>query len=390
MPDPSATGVFRFLPLERVIFGAGSLRSLPGELDRRGLQRALIITGNSIAQHTDLLWHAEQLLGPRHAASYSGARQHVPSATIKEAADLGREAAIDCVVSLGGGSPIDTAKAVAYHLAFGEATARDLGKRFDGGTDGPPPPPHFAVPTTLSAGEFTHTAGITDEQRHVKGGVSDRRLTPVVVLLDPEVTLPTPERLWLSTGIKALDHAVERLLSDRHQPVTDLLCLEAVRLLATRLPRTKADPTDLAARADCQLAAWLSMFGATSVPTGLSHALGHQIGARRDVPHGITSCITLPHVVRLIGAGVPEQAAALLRAFGEAAPAGGEAASRAAAAIARLVADLGLPSRLRDAGVSEDDAAAIAGAAFHEATARPRPGAPATIEELEGLLRAMW
>jgi alcohol dehydrogenase class IV len=390
MSDAVPSGVYRTLPMDRVVFGPGAVRSLPQELDRLGLQRALVITGESISTRTDLFWYVEQLLGPRHAAGYTGARQHVPASTVAEAADLAREAGADCLVSLGGGSPIDTAKAVAHRLAFG-GEARGLGERPGGRLEGPAPLPHFAVPTTLSAGEFTHFGGVTDEATRVKGGVGEPRLVPRVVFLDPQMTLNTPERLWLSTGIKALDHAVECFLNPNHQPVTDTLALEAVRLLFEHLPQTRSDPTDLNSRMQCQIAAWMSLFSAASVRTGLSHALGHQIGARCDVPHGITSCVTLAPVIRFVAPAAAARVVVLARAMGaDTAPGGERLLPSAADRVAALVESLGLPARLRDVGVAESEIGPIAAAAFPEVASRPGVRPVSGVEELAALLRSMW
>ncbi|MER3419985.1 MAG: maleylacetate reductase [Chloroflexota bacterium] len=373
METSAPAGTFQFLPVDRVRFGPGCLRALGSELDRLGLRRALVITGTSIATRTDLLWYVEQSLGPRHAASYTGARQHVPATTVEEALELAKLADIDCLVSLGGSSPIDTAKAVAHRLAREHA-------------DGTPPV-HLAVPTTLSAGEFTHFYGITDETTRVKTGAGDHHLAPRVVFLDATATLSTPRELWLSTGIKALDHAVEGFLSPDHQPVTDVLALEAVRLLFRYLPITAENPSDLAARQQCQIAAWMSLFSPASVRGGLSHALGHQIGARCDVPHGITACITLPHVLRFVERETGPRQRMLLSAMtweGE------RPAASAAEAVERLIERLGLPRRLRDVGVPANEIAAIAQSAFPEAQARSGTRPLERVEEVTDLLRAMW
>ncbi len=373
MDAGAPAGTHQFLPIERVHFGPGCLRGLGAELDRLGLRRALVITGTSIATRTDLLWYVEQALGPRHAASYTGARQHVPLSTVEEALELAKLAEIDCLLSLGGGSPIDTAKAVAHRLAR---------ERTDGA-----PPVHVAVPTTLSAGEFTHFYGVTDEATRVKTGAGDLQLAPRVVFLDAAITLPTPQTLWLSTGIKALDHAVEGFLSPAHQPVTDTLALEAVRLLFRYLPITADHPSDLAARQQCQIAAWMSLFSAASVRGGLSHALGHQIGARCDVPHGVTSCITLPHVLRFVERETGPRQRMLLSAMTWADE---PQAASAAEAVERLIERLGLPRRLRDVGVPADEIEAIAQAAFPEAQTRSGARPLQHVEEIRALLRAMW
>ncbi|MFN8558577.1 MAG: iron-containing alcohol dehydrogenase [Dehalococcoidia bacterium] len=399
MDDAAPAGVFRFLPMDRVAFGSGAVRRLPAELDRRGLRRALVITGQSLANRTNVIWYIEELLGPRHAATFSGARQHVPSATVAEALDLARMAGADCMVSVGGGSPIDTAKAVAYRLAFDtpDAAAEPQASRPDGAAA---PLPHFAVPTTLSAAEFTHLAGVTDEGSRVKRGLAEPRLAPRAVFLDPDLTVPTPSPLWLASGIKALDHAIESYLSPRAQPLVDALALEAVRLLSTWLPRSHDDPSDRTARAHLQVAAWMSIFGGASIGVGLSHAFGHQIGARRDVPHGVTSCITLPHVLRFVAPERPERMAALATAMGNT-PGSGDALAPAAAGgsderddaagrVTALVRRLGLPARLRDAGVAADSLDPIADAVWDEIKGMPQTRPLGSVDRVRSLLQAMW
>src|SRR5262249_36027536 len=161
-----------------------------------------------------------------------GVRAHTPAETVDEAAEMVGVAAADLLVSLGGGSAIDTAKAAAFALA------EDGAKPFL---------PHIALPTTLSAAEFTFYAGVTGADG-VKRAVRHEDLAPGEVFLDPRLTLVTPHELWLSSGIKALDHAVESFLGPRHHPVTDALALEAAGRLFVALPACAADPEALAPR----------------------------------------------------------------------------------------------------------------------------------------------
>ena len=239
------------------------------------------------------------------------------------------------LVSVGGGSVIDGTKAVARELGY---------------------PRHVAVPTTLSGAEWAHRVGVTDEAEGRKAGFADPKAVPPVVILDPQVTLFTPERLWLSTGIRALDHAVEGVLYGGEHPVTDVTGLEGARRLVEYLPRSKEDPEDLDLRSGLQVAAWLSYFGPLNTPMGLSHELGRRIGASYEVPHGITSCITLaPTLDRMRSRVPPDRWEKLEEALGGDTP-GADAAGR----VAALVEELGLPSRLRDVGVQERDLVRIA------------------------------
>jgi alcohol dehydrogenase class IV len=216
------------------------------------------------------------------------------------------------------------------------------------------------VPTTLSAAEYDGIFGMTFEG--TKDLYADPRLSPRTVLLDPAATEDTPAQLWASSGIRALDHAVEIFLSRSPTPVTDAACLHAVRLLAANLPRTLADPGDAESRARCQQAAWLSMLGVENVTLGLCHGIGHQIGARCNVPHGITSCVMLPTVLEAMVELMPGRCAELALAMG-AGDAGLPEAQLAAAlptAVRGFVASLGLPTTLSEVGVAEEDFELIA------------------------------
>src|SRR5437762_5359836 len=213
--------------------------------------------------------------------------QHAPIAQVEQAIKDASDAGIDGVVSFGGGSPIDSAKIVALRV---------------GGL------PHVAMPTTLSVAELAAGAGFTDETG-TKGGMRDPKLLPDVVIYDAELTLKTPMELWLSTGIRALDHAVEGFLADGEHPFNDVMALESVRRLFHELPLSKATPADLDCRARCQLAAWFSFTLPGASASGLSHVMGKQIGARHRIPHGVTSCLLLPHVMRHLAGSKPERMA---------------------------------------------------------------------------------
>lgn len=320
------SGTHTFLPTRRVHFGAGSLEKI--EEEARSSDRAFVVTGRTLNEKTDLVRRVEALLGGKRIGTFDAMGQHTPGSAVERAAGEARGA--DLLVSVGGGSVIDGTKAVARELGY---------------------PAHVAVPTTLSGAEWAHRVGVTDEAKGRKRGFADPEAVPPVVVLDPEVTLFTPERLWLSTGIRALDHAVEGLLFGGEHPVTDVTGAEGARRLVEYLPRSRENPEDLDLRAALQIAAWLSYFGPLNTPMGLSHELGRRIGASYEVPHGITSCITLaPTLDRMRDKVAPERWRRLSGALG------GDPAER----VASLVAELGLPSRLREFDVPEADLEEIA------------------------------
>ena len=320
------SGTHTFLPTRRVHFGAGSLGKI--EEEARSADRAFVVTGRTLNEKTDLVRRVEALLGEKHAGTFDSMGQHTPGSAVQSAAEEARGA--ELLISVGGGSVVDGTKAVARELGY---------------------PAQVAVPTTLSGAEWAHRVGVTDEARGRKAGFADPASVPPVVVLDPEATVFTPERLWLSTGIRALDHAVEGVLFGGEHPVTDVTGLEAARRLVELLPRSKAEPDDVDVRAELQVAAWLAYFGPLNTPMGLSHELGRRIGASYGVPHGITSCITLaPTLDRMREQVAPERWTKLSRALG------GDPAE----SVAALVARLGLPNRLREFGVPEADLEAIA------------------------------
>jgi alcohol dehydrogenase class IV len=339
--DEHIQGEYRFLPQEHVVFGAGSLVRLAGEVERIGGARALIITGSSLATKTDVVASVVEALGAYHAGTFDGIRQHAPGSGVVQATEAARAIAADVLVSVGGGSPIDATKAVALALA------QESGAFM----------PQIAIPTTLSAAEFSHLVGVTNEERRAKTGFADTRVAPRSVILDARLTLATPLRLWLSSGIRSLDHAVETLYAAGAHPINDVLALEAIRRLFAALPSCMEQPDDLEVRTELQLAAWMSFFGEVNTPMGLSHNLGRRMGATYNVPHGITSCITLPHVMRHLAHEAAPQLAAIARVLqlSDAGPGHIDAALIAADAVSDLIGRLGLPRRLSDVGIGEDD-----------------------------------
>ena len=329
------SGTHTFLQTTRVHFGADALEKL--EVEARSYDRAFVITGRSLNEKTGLIRRVEALLGGRHAGTFAGIGQHTPGGTVEKAATEAEAAAADLLVSVGGGSVIDGTKAVARELGY---------------------PQQVAVPTTLSGAEWAHRAGVTDERMGRKRGFDDPKTVPRVVVLDPGATVFTPERLWLSTGVRALDHAVEGFLYGGDHPVNDVTGLEGAWRLMEYLPLSRREPEDLDVRLELQLASWLAYFGPANTPMGLSHELGRRIGASYEVPHGITSCITLAPSLQVMKQRVQgDRWSKLSESLG------GEPPER----VSSLVEDLGLPSRLREVGVPEEDLEAIAGEYGEEA-----------------------
>ncbi len=402
LPKAALNGRFTMLPMDDVHFGSGCLSNLAAELEKRDLRRAVIVTGNSLAGRTDLVDKVVAATGGRCAGVFHDTVQHVPRKTVIAAAAFARAKKADAVISFGGGTPNDTAKAVTICLAEDIDEPRGLDDymiRFTypdkvemPGLTGDPIP-MFAVPTTLSAGEFTYFVGITDEDRKVKDLYVDPRITAKAVILDPALTLETPERLWLGTGMRAVDHCIEALCSRTAQPFTDALAHRALAMLVRYLRETRRDGGDEAARGQCMVAAWMSVCGLANVILGLSHGIGHQLGARCNVPHGETSAVMMHHVMTFNRPVTATRQAWTAEAMGLdiAGLSEEEAAAAAADEVLKLVRDdLSLPWRLRDVGVGEADFPGIAADALQDVIVAGNPRQVTSEDQVIELLRTAW
>ena len=387
------SGVYRFPLMESVVFGRPYAEALAQEVDRLDARAVFILASGMLARGTDLVERLRQTLGNRFAGLCAKIGAHTPRTDVAAAANMAREAGADLIVTLGGGSVTDAAKMVGLCLGNGVTAPEQLDDyraRID--ADGtsqrpavkPPGVRMIAIPTTLSAGEFSAGAGCTDAVRHVKESFSHPQMIPRAVVLDPAASIPTPEWLFLSTGIRAVDHAVEDICSVNGQPISEGAAFHALRLLGSGLPAVKADPANLDARLDCQIGAWMSMVGSqTGVGKGASHGIGHVLGGTAGVPHGYTSCVMLPHVLRFNEPVNAEKQARVSEAFGR-------QDEPAAEVVAELIAGLGLPTRLRDVGVKPEQLNLIAENSMHDRWIHTNPrkiDGPAVIRTL---LDAAW
>ncbi|MBP7661012.1 MAG: iron-containing alcohol dehydrogenase [Burkholderiaceae bacterium] len=292
---------------QRVHAGIGALEAaLPKELDACGWQRTLLITTNSLVR-SGMAERVKALLGDRCAGMIADIPAHSPVESVARLVAKFRECKADGVVALGGGSVIDATKGMLVALGAGLQAGDITGKALTGASGGGTSawgtdfsrPRMIAVPTTLSAAEFTSFGGVTDTALGRKLMVGHPLAVPVVVIQDPACTMDTPAELLLSTGARSVDHSVEGFCAVNATPISDATAIEAARRMWSALPRMHADATDLSARADAQAAAWLSIQGRSGgVAHGASHGIGYLLGGGFNVPHGLTSCVMLPAVLR--------------------------------------------------------------------------------------------
>jgi maleylacetate reductase len=341
-----------FGAMDEVVFGRPAAEAVVEQMDRLRASRAFLMVSGTLNRETDEIEKIRNSLGARCAATFDAMPPHTPREAVIAAAEQARAAHADLIVTVGGGSITDGAKAVQICLANNIRTAEDIDKvRANKGIMPPMTPPsvrQISVPTTIAGGEFSALAGVTDQRTKVKELLRHDLVMPRAVILDPAVTLHTPEWLWLSTGIRAVDHCVEGLCSREAHPYADAQALKGLAMLTQALPRVKADSHDLDARMDCQIGTWLSM-GPLSmgVPMGASHGIGYVLGAVFGVPHGYTSCVMLPSVMRWNKSDNAERQAQVSAAMGKPGKDAGDV-------LDTFIRDLGLPRSLQDVRIGPD------------------------------------
>lgn len=363
---------FHNLDLDRVHVAVPVQDAVLLEADQRNAERVVIVTPKVIVDRTPIVQPVIDALGDRCAGVFLDLVEHVPRQTVFALAQFLRDVRADLVVTIGGGTPIDTVKVALICLAEriddGDALGRAAVSVNDNGVRvvpeiAPTPFRQITVPTTLSGAEFSDLAGCVDPTTQVKQLFTAPQIGSASVILDPSLCIHTPDQLWFSTGIRAIDHAVETICSSEPEPLADAGAIHALRLFAGSLLETKANPDDLKARLDSQTAVWLACTGLNRTPYGASHGIGHQLGAVANVPHGFTSCVMLPHVLAFNQDATAERQAWIADALG----APGRPASET---VSKLIAELGMPTRLRDVGVKREHFTAIADGAMMNAFVR--------------------
>ncbi len=380
---------FLFYSPTRIVFGPGSARDVGAELEGLVARRALLVTDKNLRGHTDIVARVEKALG----SSLVGVFDEVPADSDVEAVEAGAAFASSCgaesVVSVGGGSVIDTAKCIALLLREGGKLSDYEGIQMLSRRQSP----HIVIPTTAGTGsEVTWAAVIKDRARHRKLLFADHHLIPDVAILDPELSLGLPPFLTAATGMDALSHAVEAFTSAQREPVADALALHAIALIAASLPAAVRDGSDLGARGAMLIAANLAGMAFSNAQIGLCHAIAHTLGARHGVQHGLANAIALSHVVRFNNGESAARHALVAQALGaETRGLSGEAAGLAAAdAIDALRRAVGLVGSFREAGVPEADLPACAEEALSDGSIVYNARMVTEASEVLEVMRAAW
>ena len=344
---------FVFWSPTKIVFGENTALDVAMEVESLKCKKALIVTDRDLVKNTDLPEKIKKALGNLCVGIFSDVEPDSGLHIVNQGAKIGKELGADCIVSVGGGSAIDTAKGMAILLKEGGRLQDYAG--FQVLTR--PQTPHIVIPTTAGTGsEATYIAVIKDHEEGRKLLFGDYNILPNVAILDPKMTEGLPPRLTAATGMDAMCHAIEALHSLQRQPITDGLALHAIRLIKEFLPRAVKDGKDMAARGQMLIAANMAGSAFSNAQVGLVHALAHTVGAKFKVHHGLANSILLPPCIEYNADACGDVYLNVLSALGVKIE--GVSPDRAGCILADRIADftrgLGLPQKLREVGVSED------------------------------------
>lgn len=379
-------GSYQYPPMEFCIFGKPCAAAIVEEAERLGARRVFLVVSHTLNTTTDEIEKIRQALGDRCAGTFDAVPPHTTRDSVIKVASLALGAKADLIVAVGGGSVVDAAKIALMCMEHKITEPRDLDgfettpeRRF--GAFRPPKVRMIAVPSTLSGGEYNSGSLVTDAERRLKQIFNHPLMMPRSVILDPEIARHTPEKLWLGSGTRAMDHGIEAVCSPRGNPLVEGVCLRGIRLLYDGLLRSKESPDDIEARAMCQYGSWLSAFGLQArVPMGASHAIGHVLGGTCNVPHYFCTAVMMPSVLRYNKPATSEAQKLIsdsLRAPEE------DASDTFAAFIRRL----GLPGRLAEVDVTESQFGMIGENAMKSIFTRSNPQPIRSADDVVTILR---
>jgi lactaldehyde reductase len=369
---------------EMSYFGAGSRSVLADEIKRRGYKKVFVVTDNDLVKFgvagevTKILDNADIPF-----VVFSDVKQNPTIKQVKLGGDEFAVSEADVIVAIGGGSPIDTAKAIgiiATNPEFAdvvslEGIANTKNKSV----------PVIALPTTAgTAAEVTINYVITDEENVKKMVCVDPNAIPVLSIVDAELMLSMPKGLTAATGMDALTHAIEGFITKGAWEMSDMFELKAIEMIVKHLPVAVENPTNTEAREGMAMAQYMAGMGFSNVGLGLVHGMAHPLGAYYDIPHGVANAVLLPIVMKY-------NATSCIDKYGEIAKAMGlntvglskiEVAHVAVDAVKALAIKVGIPERLRNLNVKEEDLERLANSAFNDICT---PGNPRSVSQKDVL-----
>lgn len=342
---------FNYFSPTKVVFGPGAVSELPMEAAEFG-KKAFLVTDKGILE-TGMADQVQKQLGDALVGIYDDVPQDSGMEVVDKGAEKALETGADVIVSMGGGSVIDTAKGMCIVIREGGSLRDFQGMQLLTR----PQIPHIVIPTTSGTGsEVTSGAVVLDQEQGQKIIIFEYHNTPRVAILDPQLTVSLPPELTASTGMDALTHAVEAYVALQRNPISDAVALHAIRLIVHYLPIVVDNGSDIMARGQMQLAALMAGWAFSNAMVGLVHAMAHSLGAVSRIPHGLANGLLLAPVMQFNLEEVPDLMADVARAMGietsEMAPiAAGQAAVDKVTALTQKI---GLNQRLQQFGVSEE------------------------------------
>tara|TARA_B110000483_G_scaffold70883_1_gene88487 strand:+ start:856 stop:1992 length:1137 start_codon:yes stop_codon:yes gene_type:complete len=359
---------YTYSPLDRVIWDTQATDAILNEVERLNVDKVYIVASSTLSKKTDEISKIKNILGNKFVGLFDSCIQHSPLENVIDCVKSVQEKNPDIIITVGGGTPIDTVKVVQLCHSLEINTVDDLKKISNKHQNKASKIRQIAVPTTLSGGEYSIIGGAMDTKTQLKERYTGNDICPQVVILDPSLTLHTPDWLWLSTAIRSVDHAVEGLCSSSTNPLMPPMALNSLQLFARSLRETFKDREDIFPRSLSQKAVWMIAKNLGNTSMGASHGIGYLLGSIGSVPHGYTSCVMLPAVLKWNESFNKEKQKWISNALGR-------PKLSAAEAVGELVSDLGLPTTLGEVGIKDDQWDKIADYGLKHPTvlSNPRP-----------------
>jgi len=358
-PNIDFEPLFTWVNRPRIIYSPGVRRELAYEISELGGSNVAIFTDKGLVNAGVVEMVAEEIRKSdlKLVGIFDAILQDARIANINEGGEFYRSAGADCMVAVGGGSVMDTAKAVNILIGHGADDFQPLADQAGLWEGAQRLPPHVAFPTTAGTGsEVTNALVVLDTEAGAKLSVTHPYCNSDIAMLDPELTIMLPPKITAFTGMDALTHAIEGVTSTGAEPIADALGLHAIRLIARYLPEAVKDPDNITARGNMLIAATLAGMCFCNTMTGGTHATAHALGALYGIPHGLANSIMLPVVMDFNAVESPERFMIIADAMGI--DVNGKTALEAAEAAVQGVRDLkseiGLTETLRDFNIPDD------------------------------------
>ncbi len=379
---------FIFTLRTKVISGKNTINEIPIELRKLGVKKPMIITDKILREKTDLIKRIEDVLKTEYGqyVVFDEVKPDSECSIVDKAYEIAKKEGIDGLISVGGGSSIDTTKAVSILFQKGGKIKDHTGVYM---LDGPTIA-HIAVPTTAGTGsEVSHVAVIKDEKEGRKLVYVDWWIVPSVAILDPTLTVSMPPTITSHTGMDALTHCIEAIHSTENNPISDAFALHGIRLIKENLPRVLENPSDIKSRSLMQVAAMMGGAAFTYAQVGVIHAIAHSIGAIYGIPHGLANTVMLPYGMKF---NLPEcpRYKLVAEALGIKEENEIKAGQKAIEQIYMFIKSIGLPTSIKDVGVKKEDFGKIAELAIGDPSIISNPRYAISQEAIEEILQMSW